>query len=186
MTRIEELLVMDPSFAETIVRDETAFSGRVFSAHELDVELADGTASWREIVRHSGGAGAAALVDGKLCLVRQYRVALGRMTLEIPAGRIEPGEDPAECARRELREETGLVAQRMVPLAVSAGSPGFTDERTRIYLAEGLEAGQTDPDEGEKVDAAWIDLDEVVEAIRAGLIQDAKTIVAALALACER
>jgi ADP-ribose pyrophosphatase len=177
---IRELLEDDDRFAERIESSQTRWSGRIFSAHTYDVRLPDGTLGYREIVRHHGGAGVCAVREGRVCLVRQYRVALGRMTLEIPAGKLEEGEDPCACAARELLEETGLVASRLELVARSAGSPGFNDEKTRIFLAHGLEAHPAHPDEGEFVDVAWIPVDDVVRAVHEGLIQDSKTIVAVL------
>ncbi len=120
------------------------------------------------------------MADGQMCLVRQYRVAVGRMTLEIPAGKLDAGESPALCAARELREETGLVARELEPIAVSAGSIGFTNETTHIFLAHGVTRGESSPDEGELLGVVWLPVREVVDAVRAGAIQDAKTIVSAL------
>ncbi len=121
--------------------------------------------------------------DGKICLVRQYRVALGRMSLEIPAGKLDPGEDPAVCAARELTEETGLVAGRLELLANTAGAPGFNDEKTRIFVAYDVVQGDARPDADEFVDVVWVPVKDMIEAIRAGLIEDAKTVVSVLAAA---
>ncbi|MDO4538407.1 MAG: NUDIX hydrolase [Coriobacteriales bacterium] len=183
LDRIRELLTLDETKVERIVEDNLEWEGKIFSVRHTRVELPDGTRDWRELVHHNGGAGVCAVRDGKLCLVRQYRVALERMSLEIPAGKLDPGEDPAICAARELTEETGLTAERLEPLAVSAGAPGFNDEKTRIFVAHGLHQGEAAPDEGELVDVVWIPVEDVVEAIRAGLIEDAKTVVSAFAAA---
>lgn len=183
LDRIRELLELDDSLVEEVVRVDREWQGKIFEVEHLLVRLPDGSESWREIVRHNGGAGVCVVRDGKLCLVRQYRVALGRMTLEIPAGKLDPGEDPAVCAARELTEETGLVAGRVERLAVSAGAPGFNDEKTRIFVAKDVRQGEAMPDEGELVDVVWLPVADVVEAIRAGLIEDAKTVVSAFAAA---
>ncbi len=183
LDRIRKLLELDESLVETVERTDREWSGTIFSVEHLLVRLPDGSEGWREIVRHNGGAGVCAIRDGKMCLVRQYRVALGRMTLEIPAGKLDAGEDPAVCAARELTEETGLVADRVEPLAVSAGAPGFNNEKTRIFVARGLHQDAAAPDEGEFVDVVWLPVADVVEAIRAGLIEDAKTVVSAFAAA---
>lgn len=116
----------------------------------------------------------------ELCLVRQYRVALGRPTLELPAGKLEDGEAPEVCAARELQEETGLCAERLVHLASCVGSPGFSNEKTEVFFAEGLSEGSISLDEGEVLSSLWLPLDEVLAAIDEGLIQDAKTIVGVL------
>lgn len=180
---IERLLEPDEALLERVATCETTFAGRIFSAQVLDVELADGLHASREIVDHHGGAGVVALKDNKVCLVRQYRVALGQITLEIPAGKLEAGEDSCVCAARELEEETGLVADTLELVASAWGSPGFTNECTRVFVARGLHQGQSHPDEGEFVRCVWLPLDDVVAAIRAGLIRDAKTIVGVFAVA---
>ena len=183
IARIEELLRPDEALYERVTASEVTFSGRIFDARVLDVELSDGSRSSREIVDHHGGAGVVAVMDGKVCLVRQYRVALDRVTLEIPAGKLEAGEEPLDCAARELAEETGLVAGRLELVAHAWGSPGFTIECTRVYVAHDLAEGASHPDEGEFVRRAWLPLDDVVAAIRAGLIRDAKTIIGIFAVA---
>ena len=165
---------------ERIVDRERQWTGRIFSVDTLNVELSDGSHGYREIVNHHGGAGVVAVRDGKVCLVRQYRVALGRMTLEIPAGKLEGGEAGETCAARELSEETGLRAEKFVLLGVSEGCPGFTDEHTEIFLAQGLSQLEEHPDEGEFVDTVWVDFDEAIDAVRAGRLRDAKTIVGLL------
>lgn len=181
--RILDLLRLDSRLVEKVVRCDREWTGKIFSVEHLLVELPDGSTSWREIVRHHGGAGVCAVADGKICLVRQYRVALGRMTLEIPAGKLDADEDPAVCAARELTEETGLVAGRLEPLAVTAGAPGFNDEKTRIFVAHDLVQGPARPDQGELVDVVWVPVADMVDAIRAGIIEDAKTVASVLAAA---
>lgn len=183
LSTIKELLELDPRLAETVVRTDHEWSGKIFEVERLLVELPDGSRDWREVVRHNGGAGVCVVRDGRMCLVRQYRVALGRMSLEIPAGKLDPNEDAATCAARELTEETGLVAGRLELLAKSAGAPGFNDEKTRIFVAYDVRQSDAHPDPGEFVDVVWLPVADVVEAIRAGIIQDAKTVVSALAAA---
>lgn len=169
------------SLIEHVERERPCWEGQIFKVAQLDVTQPDGTPGVRDIVWHHGGAGVCAVRDGKMCLVRQWRVALGRMTLEIPAGKIDPGEDPAVCAARELAEETGLKAANLEFVASSAGAPGFTNERTRIFLAHGLSAHPAHPDPDEFVDVLWLPIADVVEAVRLGAIQDAKTIISAYA-----
>ena len=183
LARIERLLEPDEALMEYEIARETHFTGRIFSAHELEVELSDGSHASREIVEHHGGAGVVAVCDGLVCLVRQYRIALGQMTLEIPAGKLEEGEDPADAAARELEEETGLSAESLELVARAWGSPGFTSECTYVFVARGLKQGQSHPDEGEFVCRVWLPVDDVVAAVRAGLIRDAKTIVGVFAVA---
>jgi len=180
LENIRSLLASDGRLREDVERAYPQWEGRIFSVETLDVRLPDGDRGVREIVRHHGGAGVCAVENGRICLVRQWRVALGEMTLEIPAGKLEEGEDPAACAARELTEETGLIADGLELIAYSAGAPGFTNEATRIFRATGLRRGSSHPDEGEFVDVVWLPVPDVVEAIAQGLIKDAKTIVATL------
>ena len=178
---VEALSSQDESLKERVIQEHPKWEGNIFRVVQLDVEQPDGTPGVRDIVWHHGGAGVAAVRDGKLCLVKQWRVALDRMTLEIPAGKIDAGEDPAICAARELAEETGLVAERLEYVASSAGAPGFTNERTRVFLAHGLSTHPAHPDPDEFVDVLWVPLRDVIDASRLGVIMDAKTIIGAYA-----
>ena len=178
---VEALSSQDENLKERVIQEHPKWEGNIFRVVQLDVEQPDGTPGVRDIVWHHGGAGVAAVRDGKLCLVKQWRVALDRMTLEIPAGKIDAGEDPAICAARELAEETGLVAERLEYVASSAGAPGFTNERTRVFLAHGLSTHPAHPDPDEFVDVLWVPLKDVIDASRLGVIMDAKTIIGAYA-----
>ncbi|WP_072370282.1 NUDIX hydrolase [Thermophilibacter mediterraneus] len=178
---VRRALEVDPAMVERVVSAEAEWEGAIFTVEHLRVGLSDGSLAWREVVRHHGGAGVVAAVGGRVCLVRQYRVALGRMTLEIPAGKVDPGEARDVCAARELTEETGLVAERLELLTESYGAPGFTDEHTSVYFAHGLRQGSARLDEGEFLNVVWVGVDDAVAAIREGLIQDAKTVEGILA-----
>jgi len=180
LEHIRELLQDDPALVEQVELRENKWHCAIFEAERWEVMQPDGTTGERDIVLHNGGAGVCVVRDGKMCLVRQYRVALGRMTLEIPAGKLDPGEDPAVCAARELPEESGLVAEHLIPKAVSNSAPGFTNAKTRIFYAKGVSQHPAHPDSDEFVDVVWVPLDEVVAAVRAGIIEDAKTVVSAL------
>lgn len=181
LNRILELLKTDERLFEEVTHTEHIWAGQIFCVDQLDVALSDGSASKRDILHHHGGAGVAVIRDHQICLVKQYRVALGRMTLEIPAGKLDAGEDPAVCAARELTEETGLVATEIYHIATTAGAPGFNDEKTRVFAARGVTQSEATPDAGEFVDVVWVDLDDMLEAIQAGIIEDAKTVTAVLA-----
>lgn len=171
----------DEDLSEHVLDEQTVFDGRIFSVDRLRVQLPDGRDALRDVVRHPGAVAVVALTDdGRICLVRQYRTALGRVTVEIPAGKLSPGEDPLECAHRELEEETGMVAERMAYLTTIATSPGFTDELIHIYMATGLSFGASNPDADEFINVDLVDLSEFIDAVLDGRIEDTKTVVGAL------
>ena len=171
----------DASLAEKPLTEDVAWTGRIFNVDRLRVELPDGRVAVRDVVRHPGAVAIVALTeDGRICLVRQYRTALGRVTVEIPAGKLAPGEDPLECASRELLEETGMSAEKIAFLTTIATSDGFCDELIHIYMATGLEFSRSEPDADEFINVDLVPLDELVDAVLDGRIEDAKTVVGAL------
>lgn len=167
---------------ERTVRKNYVYRGKIINVRCDDAELPDGRACRREIVEHSGGAAVLCVKDGKIALVRQYRYAYGEEIYEIPAGKLNAGEDPERAAGRELTEETGLIASRLVLLFTLYPSPGYTNEKIYIYRAEGVEEGVQKLDEGEFLDAEFLPVEEVKEMIARGEIRDAKTIVAVQSL----
>ena len=172
----------DAELHEKILDEEQAWRGRILDVRSLKVELPNGRVSGRDIVRHPGAAAVVALTEkGKIVLVRQYRTALDRVTVEIPAGKLDPGEDPLECARRELHEETGFQAGRIRELTTIATTCGFCDEMIHIYLATNLSFDGADPDDDEFVNVDLVPLHELIDAVLDGKIEDAKTVVGALA-----
>lgn len=171
----------DPALHERVISEETAWSGRIFDISRLEVELPDGRTAGRDVLRHPGAVAIVALTDdGRICLVRQYRTSLGRVTVEIPAGKLTPGEDPLDCAARELTEETGMVADKMAFLTTIATGVGFCDELIHIYMATGLTMAESDPDDDEFIDVDLVELPELVDAVLDGRVEDAKTVVGAL------
>lgn len=167
---------------EEIISKERKHDGVVIDVEHWQVRLPDGKPALREIVLHKG-ASAVVPVDaqGRIALVRQFRTPLERVTLEIPAGKLDHvGEDPLECARRELREETGLRAKNWRKLVALRTTPGFCNETIHMYLAQDLEQGQTDPDEDEFLNVEWMPIAQVVDAILRGQIEDSKTIAAVM------
>ena len=171
----------DAELHEKILSEECAWKGKILDVHRLEVELPNGHRSARDIIRHPGAAAVVALTEsGKIVLVRQYRTAIDRVTVEIPAGKLEPGEDPLECAHRELLEETGMVAERMAFLTTIATSDGFCDELIHIYMATGLEFSKSCPDVDEFINVDLVELTDLVDAVLDGRIEDAKTVVGAL------
>ena len=172
----------DIDLHEEPISSEIAWSGKIFDVERMQVRLPNGRTSVRDIVRHHGAVAIVALTEtGKIALVRQYRASLGRVTVEIPAGKLEPGEDPLACARRELKEETGFVPGRIAYLTTIASSCGFSDELIHIYLATQLDFEGAQPDEDEFLNVDLVPVNELVDAVLDGKIEDAKTVVGALA-----
>jgi ADP-ribose pyrophosphatase len=171
----------DRALKEHILAEDKEWSGRIFNVDRLKVMLADGRPAIRDVVRHPGAVAIVALTDdGRICLVRQYRTSLDRVTVEIPAGKLGIGEDPLECATRELLEETGFVAAKMAHLTTIATSVGFSDELIHIYMATGFTLSQSSPDEDEFINVDLVELPEFIDAVLDGRIEDAKTVVGAL------
>lgn len=166
---------------EKRISGETVFDGKIMHVRRDVVELSDGSETFREVVDHSGGVCVLALDDEKRVLtVRQFRYPFEQVLQEIPAGKLERGEDPDEAAKRELREETGAVAGRMERLGEIYPTPAYCGEIIRMYLARDLVFGENDLDEGEFLDVVRVPFDELVEKVLAGEIRDAKTVVAVL------
>lgn len=161
--------------------EDTMWQGQIFDVNRLSVQLPDGRMALRDVVRHPGAVAIVALTDdGRICLVRQYRTALGRVTVEIPAGKLDPGEDPLECANRELLEETGMRAERMAFLTTIATGVGFCDELIHMYMATGLSFAASDPDSDEFINVDLVPLSELIDAVLDGRIEDCKTVTGAL------
>ena len=166
---------------ENKISGETVFDGKIMHVRRDIVELSDGSEAFREVVDHSGGVCVLALDDeGRVLTVRQFRYPFERVLQEIPAGKLERGEDPDEAAARELREETGAVAGRMERLGEIYPTPAYCGEIIRMYLARDLVFGENDLDEGEFLDVERVPFDELVEKVLAGEIRDAKTVAAVL------
>lgn len=155
------------------------YKGRIVHLRLEEVTLPNGVTITLEIVRHPG-ASAVVAVDGDDCirLLRQFRHAAGGYIWEIPAGVLHPDEAPAECAARELREETGLAAQEIVFLGSIVATPGFCDERVHLFLARGLSEVGQQLDFDEVISVERVALADALEMIRKGEIQDAKSIAA--------
>ena len=168
---------------EKTLESRLLHEGRHFSFLRDEVELPNGRRTHREIVRHPGAVAVVPLLpDGRVVLVRQYRYAAGKELLELPAGTLEPGEPPLDCARRELAEETGYEAGVMAPLLSCYMAPGYSSEVIHFYEARGLRevGGEQEPDEDIAVER--LDLEAVREMIERNIIEDAKTIVGISAL----
>ena len=168
----------DMNLREVPFARESIFKGRILHVERWQVTCPNGHAAPREIVVHNGAAAVVPVYeDGTTLLVRQHRVAVDRVTLEIPAGKLDSaGEDPRECAVRELREETGLSAGRMTLLTDLLTTPGFCTEKIAVYLAQDLSQGETSPDEDEFLGLVRMPLEEAVAMVMRGEIRDGKTI----------
>lgn len=164
------------------MKSENIYDGRVVHLFRDDVELSDGSHSVREVIRHNGAVCVLPLTDdGRVACVTQYRHAIGRLTLELPAGKLDSkDEDPESAARRELKEETGYECDKITSLGIMHGSPAILDEAIHLYLATGLRHGKATPDEGEFLDVNHLPLSELADMVMRGEITDAKTQIAVL------
>jgi ADP-ribose pyrophosphatase len=179
---------MPPDEGERLAT-ERAYAGRLLQVDVDTVRLPNGTRLELEMVRHPGAAAVVPLLSGTdaedphVLLLRQYRYAARGMVWEIPAGVLEPGEEPIACARRELREETGAEADSIEYLTTVFTTPGFTDERIHLFLATGIRSGNATPNADELIEVRPQPLSQTMKMIRDGEITDAKTIVALLYVA---
>ncbi|MBL7168284.1 NUDIX hydrolase [Candidatus Bathyarchaeota archaeon] len=163
---------------EKTVSSRLIHEGRNFRFLQDEVELPNGLRTRRDIVRHPGAVAIVpVLPDGRVVLVKQYRYAIGKPLLEIPAGTLEEGEDPLECARRELREETGYEASELNALLSCYMAPGYSDEIIHFYEARGLRKVGMSPEEDESIEVEVSELGEIVRMIEGNVIEDAKTII---------
>ncbi len=166
---------------EVTISTKPIFEGKIITLQVDTVRLPDGKTATREVVRHPGAVAVLALHDGKMLVVDQFRQPMGRCEVEIPAGKLEPGEDPMEAARRELEEETGYRCGDIKLLQSFYTSPGFADEIIHLYVTQDLEIGEMSPDEDEFLELSEITLEEAYLYIKEGRISDAKTIMAVYA-----
>lgn len=164
---------------ERKISSETIYRGRIITLESDKAELENGAVALREVVRHSGGVGVLA-IDGEnnVLFVRQFRYPYGETLWELPAGKLEPGEDPAACGARELEEETGLRPGSMRLLAELYPSPGYLDERLYVYEAGKLAPAAQNLDENEFLTVIRVPYKQAIEMCQNGEIKDAKTICA--------
>lgn len=169
---------------EQKIGGEVIYRGKVVNLHVDRVRLPGGRQAQREVVEHRGAVVIAALDDqNELALVRQYRYPVGEVTLELPAGTLEPGEEPRAAAQRELAEETGLEAASWRDLMTCYSSPGFCTEKMHFFLANRLTRREQHTDADEKIEVVFQPLLGMKEMVLSGQIHDAKTALAVLAVA---
>lgn len=173
--------VLDAGLVEEPISSEEIFNGKIVHLFRDIVRLPNGKPATREVIRHVGAAAVVPLTDeGNVILVRQYRYPFAQVMLEIPAGKLDPSEEPLVCARRELLEETGYEAAEFVSLGVFYPSVAVLDEKIHLYLARNLTFRAANPDADEFLHVEQRPLNELVKDIMAGGVPDGKTQAAVL------
>ncbi|HZY43745.1 MAG TPA: NUDIX hydrolase [Anaerolineae bacterium] len=167
--------------AETVDSSEYKYRGHIINLRIDQIHTASGYHGIREIVEHPGAVAIVPIDENEqVILVQQYRHAVGKITIEIPAGTLSPGEDPLVCVRRELKEETGYQAAQIDRIGGVFTAPGISSEFIHLYLATGLTAGESATEEDEAIDLLRVSLSQAIEMIHAGSINDAKSVSALL------
>ncbi len=170
---------------EAFVASEEIYKGKVVHLFRDTVRLPNGKQATREVIRHNGAVCVVPITeDGDVLMVRQYRYPFGRVLLEVPAGKIDPGEAPEDCARRELSEETGASAAVLTYLGDYYPSVAILDENIRMYLARGLTFHESHTDDDEFLQLVRIPLETLVSQVLSGEILDGKTQTAILKIWC--
>ena len=159
---------------------EVKFDGKLIKV-TYDVADVNGKEAWREVVHHPGASAVVAIdEENRIIMEKQFRYALNDYLLEIPAGKLDAGEDPLVCAKRELEEETGIVASEWISLGTIATSPGFCNEVIHLYVAKGLSKGEIHWDEDEYVEVERYTFDELLQRVKEEKIKDSKSLSALL------
>lgn len=179
MTKEKETVRME--YNEKTISQKSIYKGNIIDVELLTVTLPDGRQATRDIVRHPGASAVIALnKNGEMYMVRQFRKPLERVSLEIPAGKLDHGEDPLVCAKRELKEETGLSAENVRHIVSVHSTPGFSDEVLHIYAATYLREGDSCADEDEFISTEKYTVQQLLDMILEGKITDAKSIIGVL------
>jgi ADP-ribose pyrophosphatase len=173
---------MGQKFEEKLVKSRLLHRGRAVCFRDDRVRLPDGKMAGREYMDHPGAVAVIPFVDKKtVVLVRQYRHPVRKTTLELPAGKLDPGENALACVRRELKEETGYTAKKVKPLLDYWPTPAFANEVLKIYLAWDLIPGKHQPDEDEFIEPVVMSFDKALGLVKSGKIMDSKTVIGLLA-----
>lgn len=168
----------EKDLTEKRLSSQRVYHGRILDLFVDEVELPNGRQAQREKVSHLGSVGMVPLgQEGQVILIRQYRYPVEEELIEIPAGKLDPGEDPWECARRETEEEIGLIPGRLVKLATFYTTPGFCNENFYLFLALDLKKGDVNHDDDEFMVIKRVSLERAIEMLASGEIRDAKTII---------
>ena len=176
----------------TLISTERLYTGRVVNLDRDTVRFPDGSSGQLEMLRHPGASAVVPFLDDprgedpRVLLIRQFRHAADRFIWEVPAGRLDAGEDPEACARRELEEETGMRARTLERLLTIYTTPGFTDERIHLFLAHGLEPGSARREADEFLELHELPWSAVLDLVRSGDVQDGKTLTSLLFVQCFR
>lgn len=169
------------NFFEKTIKEEYIYKGKIINLRKDEVELHDGSISMREIVEHNGGVGVVAVNEKKeFILVKQFRKPLERELLEIPAGKLEKGENPLECGIRELEEETGFKPVKMEKMGEIFTAPGFSNEKLYLYFCDEMVKGNVNLDDDENIEVIYVDYKRAIEMIYNGEIKDSKTMIGIL------
>lgn len=167
----------DISLEEKTLSSELKYTGCVVNVRQDDVVISNGSKHCREVVEHSGGVVIIPIMGSKVILIRQWRHPVGQHLIELPAGKLNPGEDPLPAAKRELTEETGYTAKNWEYLGYIYTTPGFCNEKITIYKATDLEYSGTNFDFGEIIEPFTVEIKDAVKMVRENKIVDSKTIV---------
>jgi len=162
---------------EKWIEQEEIYKAKIFSLWGGQVELDNGEVAVREYIRHSGGVAIVPVIDGKVILIRQFRISIERELIELPAGRLEPNEDPVACAGRELEEEIGYRAKKLIPIASYFASVGNSNERMYLFLALGLEKTERRLESDERIREVVMSLETVKVKLANQEFEDSKTII---------
>ena len=172
-------MVLKVDFVTKVLGTRRIYDGRVLNVRVDEVELPNGHRSNFEIIEHAGGVCVIAQPQpDSIVLVRQYRPAISSYLIEVPAGKLERGEDPAQCAIRELREETGYRCERIRKTWSFYTAPGFCSELLHLFVAEGLSHGEASPEDNEAIDVEVVPVTRALDMVERGEIIDAKTEIA--------
>lgn len=166
------------NYYEKTVKEERKYTGNVINVDLVTVVLPNGKESTRDIVRHPGASVIVPITnDGKILMVEQFRKPCEMISLELPAGKLDAGEPPEECAKRELQEETGYIAGKLTKVLTIHSTPGFSNEVLHMFVATELVEKNANPDEDEFISCKKYEISDLISMIEKGEITDAKTII---------